>query len=89
MNTHEYYAKEKACKEAKHSTYQLERHRDARALGYHEEKWQGGPRKIYHPLMNENEFVRHIVKTLALSMMKDFPEVTKDVLSSMIATESQ
>ena len=54
----------------------LENLRKQGVLRHIEEKWQGGHRKIYYPLMNKNEFVKYIVKTIALSMMKDFPEET-------------
>ena len=54
-------------------------------LEYREEAVRGGPPKIYHPLMNEDEFVKHIVKTLALSLMKDFPETTEQEILSMFA----
>ena len=48
----------------------------------------GGHRNIYYPLMNEDEFVKHVVKTMAQSLMKDFPEATKEVVLSMIADQS-
>ena len=45
-------------------------------LGHHEVKSRGGTMRIYYPLIDEGEFVKHIVKTMIQSMMKDFPDET-------------
>jgi predicted transcriptional regulator len=58
----------------------LEKLRKQGVLRHQEEKWQGGHRKIYFPLMNEDKFVKHIVKTMAQSLMMDFPEETTEAL---------
>lgn len=60
----------------------LEKLRKQGVLRHHEEKWQGGHRKIYFPLMDEGEFVKHIAKMMIKSMMKDFPEESKEFLES-------
>ena len=63
----------------------LEKLRKQGVLRHHEEKWQGGHRKIYFPLIDEDEFVKHIVKTMTQSLMKDFPEVSEEVILSITA----
>ena len=60
----------------------LEKLRKQGVLRHIEEKNPGGHRKIYFPLMDEDEFVKHIVKTMVRNMMKDFPEESKEVLES-------
>jgi hypothetical protein len=34
---------------------------------------------------NEEEFVKHIVKSMAQNMMKDFPEVTREVINDILS----
>ncbi len=60
----------------------LTRARKQGVLRHIEETSPGGHRKIYFPLMDEDEFVKHIVKTMVRNMMKDFPEESKEVLES-------
>jgi len=43
-------------------------------------KSRGGTMRIYHPLMDENEFVKYIVKTMTQSLMTDFAEETTEAL---------
>jgi len=62
----------------------LEKLRKQGVLRHIEEKWSGGHRKIYYPMMDETDFMKHIVKTMAQSMMKDFPEISKEIILSMI-----
>ena len=47
------------------------------------ESSRGGYRRIYHPLLNENDFMKHIVKNMAQSMMRDFPEETAEALNEL------
>ena len=55
----------------------LEKLRKQGVLRHIEEKNPGGHRKVYFPLMNEREYVKHIVKIMAQSMMRDFPVETQ------------
>jgi len=40
---------------------------------------RGGHRKIYYPLMDEKGYLKYLLKTMVESMMRDFPEETKEV----------
>jgi len=44
-----------------------------------------GHRWIYSPAMNEAEFKQHIAKTILESLMRDFPEETREALRSVAA----
>jgi len=48
-----------------------------------EETGKGGHRWIYKPAMNEAEFKQFIARTLISSLMRDFPEETKEALSNI------
>ena len=52
----------------------LEKLRKQDILGNKEETGKGGYRRIYYPLMDEHDFLKHVVKTVVQSMMRDFPE---------------
>jgi predicted transcriptional regulator len=53
---------------------------DQGVLGYREETGRGGHKKIYYPLMDEEGYVKHIIKTMVESMKKGSPKETKEVL---------
>jgi len=44
---------------------------------------KGGHHKIYYPLMDEKGYVKYLLKTMVESMMRDFPEETKEVLGEI------
>ena len=54
---------------------------DQDVLGFRDGTGKGGPHKIYHPLMDEEEYKKYLIKTMIESLMRDFPEETKEVLS--------
>ena len=54
---------------------------DQGVLGYKDATGKGGTRKIYYSLMDEKGYVKYLIKTMVESMMRDFPEETKEVLS--------
>ena len=62
----------------------LEKLRKEGVLRHIEETSPGGHRKIYYPLMNEDEFVKHIVKTLVRSFLRDFPEEAMETINELI-----
>ena len=64
----------------------LEKLRKQGVLRHIEETSPGGHRKIYFPLMDEDEFVKHIAITMINSMLKDFPEVSEEFLESYRAS---
>ena len=53
---------------------------DQGVLDYREGTGRGGVHKIYYPLMDEEGYVKYIIKTIVESMMRDFPEETREVL---------
>ena len=61
----------------------LEKLRKQGVLRHIEETAPGGHRKIYFPLMNEDDFVKHVVKIMVGSMLKDFPEESIEVLNEV------
>ena len=46
---------------------------------------KGGHRWIYSPAMNESEFKQHIARTILESLLRDFPEETREALRSVAA----
>ncbi len=54
---------------------------DQGVLGFRDGTGKGGHHKIYYPLMDEKGYVKYLMKTMVESMMRDFPEETKEVLS--------
>ena len=55
---------------------------DQGVLGYREGTGKGGHHKIYYPLMDEKGYVKYVLKTMVESMMRDFPEETKEVIQT-------
>ena len=53
---------------------------DQGVLAYREATGKGGPHKIYFPLLDEKGYKKYLIKTMVESMMRDFPEETKEVL---------
>jgi len=54
---------------------------DQDILGYREKTGKSGHHRIYYLLMDEKGYVKYLLKTMIESMMRDFPEETKEVLS--------
>ena len=61
----------------------LNRMVDQGVLGFRDATGKGGHHRIYYPLMDEEEYKKYILNTIIESMMKDFPEVTKETLSEL------
>ena len=53
---------------------------DQGVLAYREATGKGGYHKIYYPLMDEKGYVEYLIKTIIESLMRDFPEETREVL---------
>jgi len=60
--------------------FHLNRMVDQGVLAYREATGKGGHHKIYYPLMDEKGYVKYLIKTIVESLMRDFPEETKEVL---------
>jgi predicted transcriptional regulator len=63
----------------------LESMREAGVLKGVEKTGKGGYHWIYSPAMNESEFKQHIARTILESLMRDFPEETREALRSVAA----
>ena len=61
--------------------YFMNRLVDQGVLGYRDRTGKGGHHKIYYPQMNEKEYRKYIIKTIVESMIRDFPEEIKEVIS--------
>jgi len=57
----------------------LEKMEEQGVLGSRDVTGKGGHHKIYYPLMDEKGYVKYLIKTMVESMMRDFPEETKEV----------
>ena len=53
---------------------------DQGVLDYREGTGKGGHHKIYYPLIDEEGYVKYLIKTMVESMMRDFPEEAREVL---------
>ena len=49
-------------------------------LGSRDTTGKGGHHKIYYPLMDEKGYRNYLIKTIVESMMRDFPEETREML---------
>jgi len=52
-------------------------------LNYENETCKGGTRRIYTPKLDERGFKKHIANTVLTSLIKDFPEETKETLKEL------
>ena len=50
-------------------------------LGSWDTTGKGGHYKVYYPLMDEKEYRIYMIKTMVESMMRDFPEETREALN--------
>jgi len=53
-------------------------------LGSRDAIGKGGHHKVYYPLMDEKEYRIHMIKTMVESMMRDFPEETREALNENV-----
>jgi hypothetical protein len=45
---------------------------------------KGGHHRIYYPLMDEKGYVKHLIKTMVESLLRDFPEETREALDEYL-----
>ena len=56
---------------------------DEGVLDYHEETGKGGYHRVYRPKLDESSFKRYVTQVIISSLMKDYPEETKEVIMSI------
>jgi len=64
--------------------FALNRFVDQGVLGWRDATGKGGHHKIYYPLMDEKGYLKYMLKTMVESMMRDFPEETKEALNEYV-----
>ena len=55
---------------------------DEGVLDYREETGKGGYHRVYSPKMDEEEFKRHVVKTVISKLSEIWPDVTRKALGT-------
>ena len=55
---------------------------DQGVLDYREGTGKGGHHKIYYPLMDEDGYLKYLLKTMVESMIRDFPSATREALEA-------
>ncbi len=58
----------------------LSRMADQGVLDYRTATGKGGHHRVYHPIMDERGYKKHLLKTVVESLMRDFPEETIEAL---------
>jgi predicted transcriptional regulator len=61
----------------------LNRMVDQGVLGYRTTTGKGGYHRVYYPVMDERGYKKYLLKTVVESLMRDFPEETKEALNEL------
>ena len=61
----------------------LNRMVDQGVLDYRSATGKGGHHRVYFPAMDERAYKKHLLKTVVKSLMRDFPEETKEALREL------
>ena len=56
---------------------------DEGVLDYDERTGKGGYHRVYRPKLDESSFERYIAQVMVSSLMRDYPEETKEVIKSI------
>ncbi len=56
---------------------------DEGVFDYHEETGKGGYHRVYKPKLDEAPFKEHLAQVMISSLMKDYPEETREVIRSI------
>lgn len=56
---------------------------DEGVLDYTERSGKGGYHRVYTPKMGEEDFARFLIENLLSSLMRDFPEETREVINDL------
>ena len=62
----------------------LNRMVDQGVLHYRSVTGKGGHHRIYYPIIDERGYKKHLLKTVVESLMRDFPNETKETLNELI-----
>jgi hypothetical protein len=57
---------------------------DDGVLGFRSRTGKGGRHRVYFPAMDEAGYCRYLLRTVIESMMRDFPEETREVLEEYL-----
>ncbi len=61
----------------------LNRMVDQRVLSYRTATGKGGHHRVYYSMMDEKANKKHILKTIVESLMRDFPDETREALKEI------
>ena len=61
----------------------LNRMVDQGVLGYRSRTGKGGHHRVYYTLLDEKAYKKHLLKTIVESLMRDFPEETREALDEL------
>ena len=61
----------------------LNRMVDQGVLSYRTATGKGGHHRIYYPVMDEKAYKKHILNTIVESLMRDFPDETREALGEL------
>jgi len=61
----------------------LNRMVDQGVLDYRTRTGKGGHHRVYYPMLDEKAYKKHLLKTIVESLMRDFPEETREALDEL------
>ncbi len=61
----------------------LNRMVDQGVLSYRTATGKGGHHRVYYPVMDERAYKKNILKTIVESLMRDFPDETREALGEL------
>ncbi len=61
----------------------LNRMVDQGVLSYRTATGKGGHHRVYYPMLDEEAYKKHILKTIVESLMRDFPDETREALEEL------
>ncbi len=61
----------------------LNRMVDQGVLNYRTATGKGGHHRVYYPVLDEKAYKKHILKTIVESLLRDFPDETREALEEL------
>ena len=61
----------------------LNRMADQGVLDFRTATGKGGHHRVYYPIMDERGYKKHLLKTVVESLMRDFPDETREALKEL------
>ncbi len=61
----------------------LNRMVDQGVLNYRTATGKGGHHRVYYPVLDEKAYKKHILKTIVESLLRDFPDETREALKEL------